>query len=73
MRCKYSYKHINHVISNNLALPKPEEKIDRHASQTKPIINCLVYALKSFFLLTKAISKKSTNVGLDIVKMVELF
>ena len=27
----------------------PEEKIDRHATQTKPIINCLVYALQGFF------------------------
>ena len=46
---EYRYKHINHGISNNLALPKPEEKIDRHANQTKPIINCLVYALQGFF------------------------
>ena len=47
---EYSYIYINHGISNNLALPKPEEKIDRHANHTKPIITAWSVHYRAFLI-----------------------
>ena len=60
MRRKYSYKHINHGISNNLmnTLPKLNQSSTAWSMHYRA------------FFLTKAIT---TNVGLDVVKMGELF